>query len=412
MKTRLTGKTGTPKGSILCSTQFLWLYSVRDRACIFTVALCICVAVSASFCYAAPPAKDACDQYSDVYDKLKCKHDAVATQIEYMAGTVFAEGTALGNQLTPGQRGQMASVKQKTQFARNNGASDDFKRLAKSESKSNGQPCHLVPLTVDDDENDDGICDYEQGIGKKKNAQCAAIDLDANGTLQACNPDKKNKGKGKGGLECDQICDQTNALTNDEDTAMQAQAAQMDTAYDSLGSDLYDLNGDLDTLNSIASQPVVSAAVYDCSNIPSPTPDLVLTTGILRQVSVTARGLAGVANTGCQQTAVALGFGGNGSAVCAVFQTAATVLEVAYTTADAIRLAEAGELSNATLACLQQMKGNMDDKFTTLMNQHSQIMENDNNNATVILNKLEQLKAELVTFLCTPQGLRSCFPIK
>ncbi|HJW27849.1 MAG TPA: hypothetical protein VJ508_01230, partial [Saprospiraceae bacterium] len=161
-----------------------------------------------------------------------------------------------------------------------------------------------------------------------------------------------------------------------------------------------------------ASQPSVSAAVYDCSNIPSTTPDLALTTGILRQVSVTARGLAGVANTGCQQTAVALGFGGNGSAVCAVFQTAAAVLEVAYTTVDAIRLAEAGELSNATLACLQQVKGNMDNNFTTLMNQHNQIMDNDNENTTKIMNRLEQLRAELVTILSTPQGQRSDFPIK
>jgi len=368
---------------------------------------------AASVCSAAPPPKGSCDDQPDSYAKLKCKHDNVANQIEYMTNTVFAEGTLLGNKLTEGQKGQLKSMNLKSKRARAKSSSDDFKKLAKSEAKSNKNSCRLVPLSAADD---NGICEVEKG------EKCAAIELDASGNLQECNPAKKNKGKGStggsgrtGGLECDQICDPIEALTSDEETAMQEEAAPMDEAYDALETELYNINGDLENLNANSSSLLLSQSVLVSSsscNIPETTPGLDLATGILRQVSVTAVGLARIAGTGCEQTAVALGFGGNGSAVCAVFQGAASVLEIAYVTTDQILKTESGAVQSATLTCLQKVQGDISTGFTTLYNQHADIKANDNNNTAKIMNQIEQVRAELVRLLNTPQGQREAFPVK
>jgi hypothetical protein len=171
----------------------------------------------------------------------------------------------------------------------------------------------------------------------------------------------------------------------------------------------------LENLNSnssaLVSSQLVSVSSSSC-NIPETTPGLDLATGILRQVSVTARGLAGIAGAGCDQTAVALGFGGNGSVVCMVFETAASILEIAYTTTDEILIAESGAVQSATLECLQRMQGDVSTGFTTLYNQHADIKTNDNNNTTKIMNQIEQVRAELVRLLNTPQGQREAFPVK
>lgn len=371
--------------------------------------------------WASPPATASCDQ-TDVYEKLKCKHDGVASQIEFMTG-LFQEGTLLGDKLTTGQRGQMKGMKMKTGRSKNKNGASDFKKLAKSEAKSNKSACYRVPLTAQDDANNDGVCDYDQG---NSNAKCAAIDLDDNNDKQACNPLKKNKGKGQDGLECDQICNADEAVTDSERLEMEAEAAPMDQAYGALEGELHKVNGDLEELNAASPQALVSLAAQTVPSgceAPATTPGLDLAAGILRQVSVTARGLAGMSGTGCEQTAVALGFGGNGSVVCLVFETAASILEIAYTTVDEILKSEEGALQSSTLSCLQKTAGSIDSGFTTLYAQHAEIKRNDDNNASSIKNnsnantaalmeRINQLRNELVTILSTPQGQRTQFPVK
>jgi hypothetical protein len=390
-----------------------WVGSVAVLVCTIAVAFCMLSAGAATVCLAAPPPKGSCDALQGTYEKLKCKHDNVANQIEYMTDQVFANNTLLGNALTEGQKGQLKSMNSKSKRSRAKSIADDFKKLAKSEAASSKNSCRLVPLSTADD---DGICEPEKG------EKCAAIELDALGNLQECNPAKKNKGKGAkggsgrtGGLECDQICDPAEALTGDESTAMEAEAAPMSEAYDALETELYNINGDLDNLNSNASTLLYSRSVSVTNgscDMPETTPGLDLATGILRQVSVTARGLAGMSGTGCEQVAVALGFGGNGSVVCLVFETAASILEIAYVTTDQILITENNAVQSATLGCLQKIQGDMSTAFTNLYNQHSDIKTNDNNNTAKIMNQIEQVRAEVVRLLNTPQGQRSAFPVK
>ncbi len=388
------------------------VYETYLLVCMIIVVACL-VAGTAADALAAPPPKGSCDSEPDAYAKLKCKHDNVAAQLEYMTNNVFAEGTLLGDQLTEGQKGQMKSMNLKAKRAKAKSSADEFKKLAKGAAKSNKNICRLVPLSASDD---NGICEPEKG------EKCAAIDRDADGNLQECNPAKKNKGKGAkggtgttGGLECDQICDPAEALTSDEATEMQAEAEPMDTDYDALETELHTINTDLDNLNSNASSmkaaaPLLAVTAGTC-NIPETTPGLDLATGILRQVSTTARGLAGMAGTSCKQTAVALGFGGNGSIVCLVFETAASVLEIAYVTTDQILLVESGAVQSATLQCLKSVQGDISTGFTNLYNQHADLKANDNNNRIMIMNRLEEIRSELVQLLNTPQGQRPSFPV-
>ncbi len=394
-------------------TISMLLHWAGSLAVPIAVACFIMILGAATVCSAAPPPKGSCDALQDTYDKLKCKHDNVASQIEYMTDHVFADGTLLGNALTEGQKGQLKSMNSKSKRSRAKSESSDFKKLAKSEARSSKSNCRLVPLSAADD---NGICEPEKG------EKCAAIEPDALGNLQECNPAKKNKGKGaKGGngrtdgLECDQICDPAEALTGDEATAMEAEAAPMNEAYDALETELYSINEDLDNLNANASTLLSSRSVLAANgscDVPETTPGLDLATGILRQVSVTARGLAGMSGTGCEQVAVALGFGGNGSVVCLVFETAASILEIAYVTTDQILITENNAVQSATLGCLQKIQGDMTTAFTNLYNQHSDIKANDDNNTAKIMNQIEQMRAEVVRLLNTPQGQRSAFPAK
>ena len=378
--------------------------------CITAVACFMFIAGTVSISNAVP-GKGICDQ-TDTYDKLKCKHDNVATQVEFMANEIFKAGTPLGDQLTPGQRKQLKSVEMKSARAKHKSEANDFKKLAKRELKANKKNCYFIPLTVDDDYEGDGICDYEQG---DKNASCAAIELDAEGNLQPCNPEKKNKGKGNEGLECDQNCYTDEASTYEEADEMLEEAAPMGQAYDALETDLYDVNEKLENLNSSPSALLSYNSVSEASNsceTPSTTPGLDIAAGILRQVSVTARGLAGISGTGCDQTAVALGFGGNGSVVCLVFETAASVLEVAYVTTDEILKTEMSALQSSTLECLQQTAGEIDTGFMNLYAQHNNIILNDNDNRDAIITKIEEVRLELINLLSTPLGQRAIFPVK
>lgn len=250
-----------------------WVHWVGPYLYALLISLSLLCAVTVSVSLAEPPGKKTCD--GDVFKRLECRHGGVGEQIEFMGGILSDEGGSLSAKLTEGQRGQAKSSKMKSERARLKIKGDNFKKLAKSEAKSNKNICHLVPLSNADDSDGDGICDWEQG---DSNAECAAIELDENGELQACNPVKKNKGKGKDGLECDQTCNPEESLTADEEVEMQLEAQIMEEAYDSLETDMREMNEDLETLNTeMETSSVYSsfmAADDGCSDVPLFLPPL------------------------------------------------------------------------------------------------------------------------------------------
>lgn len=367
-------------------------------------------AVAASL---AAPDKELCDAMDTPYKRAECKHTGVTRQLEAMVGIFENTNSPLNAQLTPGQLGQMKSAKSKAVRARGKNREESFKSLARSEAKSNRNSCHFVPLY--DDVLQNGICDVDLG------EVCAAIEVDAGGNPQACNPNKKNKGKGSqgngkfDGLECDQTCD-TELVTTQESLEMEAEAVIMEYAYDSLETDLKEMNEDLEALDQVLSaSPVMNSAQatsVECGSVSTLPAGLEEAATALNIAAVTARGIAGISGAGCDQTAVALGFGGNGSAVCMVFESAAMALEVSFVVIDEILKAKTSELQSSTFACLQAVNGNIEDGFAQMSSEHGSIKANDDQNTAMIMNRIEQVREELVNLLNTPQGQRAYFPLK
>ena len=361
---------------------------------------------------AAPPCKKDCTQ-RDVYERLACRQAALAEQMEYTSDTVFAEGTKLHQRIKPARLSHIKNAKEKTQRAKNKNTKETFKRQAKAEAQGNKKGGHLVPLDdVEDDQNSDGICDYEQG---NENAKCAAIELDESGNLQECNPKKKNKGKGKGGnpkfegLECDLCYDSEEASTISEEDDMEEGAEQLDATYSTTEDDLIEMNEHLDIVN--ANLPEGPAAVLTAANgceLPELTPGLADAAFALREIHAAVFGAARIAADFGGQVFVAFGFGGNTRTVAVAFDTIALAANIAYITIDEIHKSESGELQAAIMNCVNQSAGEIEALQTQILElkfmiqqEHDEIIANDNANT-----------ATLVDLLNTPQGRRDEFPIK
>ncbi len=358
---------------------------------------------------AAPPAKKDCSD-PDVFERLKCRHDAVADQLDYTSDTAFAPGSKLHQRAKPTRLGHIRNSKSKGQRARVKNTKDRFKKLAKDEARANRDAGHLVPLTAFDDGDGDGVCDYEQG---NKSAMCAAIEVDEFGDLQECNPEKKNKGKGKGGLECDRSYDSQEAATDEEADDMAETAAQMEETYNAVEDDFIEMNEHLDTVNANLSEG--SAAVFTAANgcvFPTLTPGLSEAAAALRGLTAAAWGAASIMDSASGQTVVVFGSGGNGRAAAVIVDAAALTVELAYITVEEIANAESAELQDATLDCVIQVAGDIAELQAQMAREHAEIMANDDTNTAMIMNQVEEVRAELVRILNTPNGQRGQFPVK
>ncbi|MDH3911895.1 MAG: hypothetical protein OEU09_11410 [Rhodospirillales bacterium] len=376
-----------------------------------TMGLFVVGAPSASL--AAPLKKTECDDkdlYPTVFDKLKCRHDAVADQLDYTADTAFGENSKLGQRIEPSRLGHIKDSKSKGQRARVKNTKNRFKKLAKDDARANRDAGHLVPLTAADDFDGDGICDYEQG---DKSADCAAIEVDEFGDLQKCNPEKKNKGKGKDGLECDRFYDTQEATTDEEADDMDATALQMDETYSAVEDDFIEMNKHLDTVN--ANLPEGALPVFAAANgciFPTLTPGLSEAKAALRGLTAAAWGAASIMDSATGQTVVFFGSGGNGRAAAVIVDAAALTAELAYITVEEIANAESAELQAATMNCVIKVAGDIAALQAQMALEHANIMANDDKNTATIMTKVEEVRAEVVRLLNTPQGQREEFPAK
>jgi len=402
--------------------------SRRGTRCLAVAALSLAFAVGAviagtpSTATAAPPKKDCSDttEFPDAYSRVKCRHDAVADQLAYTADEVFVPGTELHGRVKPSRLAHIGDSGQRGKRAKDKRTPADFKKMAKSEVRGNRKGGHLVPLTDFDDitpPGGDGICDYEQG---DTNAQCAAIELDGNGDLQACNPKKKNKGKGKGGsdkfagLECDLAFDPEEAANADEEMEMEMAAEQLEATFGAVEDDLVEMNEHLDNVNAAlpAFAGFLRATQADPCNPPQPTPGLSEAAAALRGLVAAGQGASAIADSASGQTVVVLGSGGNGRAFATIANAAAMVIELAYITLDEIVGAETSALQAATMACVAQVAGQVAALQALMIQQHLEIMANDDENTAAIQTRLNEVEAELSRLLNTPSGRRDDFPVK
>lgn len=392
---------------------------------VFILALVYGFFVSGAFqeVLAEPPFKRDCTQ-QDPFERLECRQAALAEQLEYTADEVYADGTKLHQHTKPARLAHIKNSKKKAQRANKKNKKEFFKRHVKAEIQGNKKGGHLVPFDdVVDDTNSDGICDYEQG---NENAYCAAIELDESGNLQICNPEKKNKGKGKvggnpkfEGLECDLFFDPEEASTISEQEDMEEAAGQLEDTFSAMEDDLIEMNEHLDAVNAIPEESIALLAAESGCVLPEVDPALADAAFALREVHAALFGAARIAADWGSQAVVAFGFGGNARTVAVFTDAAALAANIAYITVDELHKEQSGELQSAIMNCVHQTAGDIAELKTQLYNlqviiqkEHQEIINNDDANTDTILTNLEKVRAELVDLLNTPQGRRDAFPIK
>lgn len=316
------------------------------------------------------PARKDCTQ-DDVFERLTCKQGAIADQVEYTSDTVFADGTRLGQSISPAQLAHMKNAKARAQRAKRKNTKETFKKLAKVDALRNRKAGHLVPL---DPLDADGICDYEMGD------ECAAIEVDASGNLQVCNPNKKNKGKrGSGGhpdlegLECDLFYDPEEASTDSEAADMAEAAGHMEAAYSGMEDDLIEMNDLLDNVNALPDGLATSFTAAGGCVFPPQDPNLANAAFLLRLIKASTFGGARVSADSAGQTLVAFGFGGNARTLAIVFDFVALAADLAYLAVDEIQKREAGALQAAVMDCVIQTAGEIAALQDLMQQQHDEI---------------------------------------
>ena len=362
--------------------------------------------------FATPPVKAECtgSGIEDVFDRLACKQSAIAEQMAYTSDEVFKGGTKLNQSLNSTHIRQIKNAKEKAIRSKKKNNKAFFKRQAKSEARGNKQAGHLVPFDdFLDDDNQDGICDYEQeGVGAGTNAQCAAIELSSSGQLQICNPEKKNKGKGKAnnpkfeGFECDRSNDLEEAAGSDEEEDIVESAEQLAASYEVVEDNLIAMNEALDTVNETSPAPMFTTA-SGCV-IPTSDPALFAATVLLRQIQSSTFGGARIMADIMGQD----GLGFNARAGAAAFDSIALVARLALNATEDIQRAESAELQVAIMECTAQtanaiaeLRAEVAILKTLMQQEHGAIMDNDDENA-----------ARIIQLLNTPQGRREQFPIR
>lgn len=388
----------------------------RHRAQSSSLVLAVVSALVASWApsaaLAAPPSKKACTQ-SDPFERLSCRQGAIADQMRYTADTAFASGTKLHGNTGSARLAHIRNAKEKAQRAGKQNTKEIFKRQSKSETNGTRQGGHLLPLDADKDDTDrDGVCDYEQGNPR---AKCAAVDLDASGNLQECNPGKKNKGKGKEGLECDVRVDLDEAATPSEAEA----AEQLDGTYSATEDNLIEMNEQLDAVNASSTQNAVRVSTSSACDVPAVDPALTWAVRILRGVHASIFGAARISADFGGQDFVIFGHGGNTRSLAVAFDSVALAANIAYIVTDEILKAESGKVQGAIMACVGQSASDIAALQAQVLNlqaqiqkDHAAIVANDNANRATITNRVEEVRWEVVDLLNTPPGRRPDFPAK
>lgn len=356
-----------------------------------------------------PGVKTCDDSDYTVYEQMKCQQDAIASQLEHTADVAFGPNTKMRERVNSTRLKQIKNVKEKAITAKGKNDEKMFKRLARAGARGNkGEDLgHLVPLDPDDV---DGICDYEAG------ETCAAIELDADGNLQECNPKKKNKGKGKSkdqgggngkfdGLVCDRWFDSED---EEEELDMEIVALDLNDTLAVTQVNLSDMNNILEDVNATESSP--SAVVFNAENggcsIPSTNQHLRNSVIAMRVVHAVAEGAADTAENWCDQTIVAAGFGSNASTACTVLDIATVVANLAYISVEEAANDENDAVQMAIMDCVKRSADAVADlreaveklKFQ-MTSEHGEIMTNDDNN-----------KTEIIQVLNTPHGQRDKHP--
>jgi hypothetical protein len=237
-----------------------------------------------------------------------------------------------------------------------------------------------------------------------KAAHLRTTDADFQETLR-----KKGKGKSQGCNPDVQVC------TAETGISVAAQAA--DDYDDLVGADvvndLTDVDNSINELNSILENNALAPpdpdfqlddAQYFFPSSMRPSDEASFAAFLAQLVAVKA---VAVGTHLCDQTAVALGFGGNGAAVCAVAETVSQVVGGVYETMAYID----GSFQGAEITAIYKRTKTLFDQASKTDGQVDVLKQKVDAMALKLL-QMEQNQLYIIQLLNTPQGQRPNFPTK
>ena len=237
-----------------------------------------------------------------------------------------------------------------------------------------------------------------------KTAHLRSTDADFQETLR-----KKGKGKSQGCNPEFQVCTGQTGISA---------ATQPADDYDDLEgadvvSDLTDVDNSINELNSILENNALAPpdpdfqlddAQYFFPSSMRPSDEASFAAFLAQLVAVKA---VAVGTHLCDQTAVALGFGGNGAAVCAVAEGVAQVVGGVYETMAYID----GSFQGAEITAIYKRTKTLFDQASKTDGQVDVLKQKVDAMAIKLL-QIEQNQLYIIQMLNTPQGQRPNFPTK
>ncbi len=371
----------------------------------------------------------ACDDLQDTGERMKCKHGRLLDEQEKVINNLEFQ---FGDLVPVADIDRLKKAHGRAKKAKDRASSKEFKALARKKQEI----CDLAELIGDGKGNDDGICEPGE--------RCEEIIGDGIGDdVQPC------KVKGKSKEACVEICADAGApedeLEDDVDVEYQA---DWEENYD-------DVTAQLEAANEVMESEGARLAAMTISLLTASEPSAacrasvdwiaygkILTMTILKQVSVGLRGVADIAERGCDQS----GAGFNCATCCIVAETLASVAALVVETADGIISLVQWGFENAKQTCMSSLSadlqqtissigtlsstatgnstqlGGIDTKMNTLTTNVGQVqaaVDLLSAKVAALQGQLDALAAamdmrfgEVSLMLATPQGQREGFPSK
>jgi flagellin-specific chaperone FliS len=200
---------------------------------------------------------------------------------------------------------------------------------------------------------------------------------------------------------------------------MDEAAQQLEATYSATEDDLIEMNEHLDAVNAIPEGLTAALPEENGCELPEVDPALAVAAFALREVHAGLFGAARIAADFGGQNFVVLGHGGNTRSIAIAFDAIALVANFAYITVDELHKIQSRGSQAALANCVSQsvdelaaLKSQILALQVLIQAEHTAIRTNDNTNKDTIVDNLENVRAELVNLLNTPQGRRDGFPIK
>ena len=315
------------------------------RSTPIAVLACACLLLILGLPSAALGQAAECDSETDSGQRLKCKHDKLLDEQDALVGKMqpFVDADLI----TQAEFERLGRAKNRARGAAERADAKHFKKL----SKKNQKICdEYAELLGDGKGNDDGICEPGE--------TCEEVLGDGIG-----NDDGACKLKGANREACVQIGDCAGAGDELEDETDEGSQEEWETAYDDAISQFAEANAAIETAG-----PALASRVNRLLTASNPAAACeasidwfeygqILAVTIAKQLTVGTRGIADVAERGCDQTVA--GFSGSG--VCAALEAVASVAAVFTETLEGILAIVDWGIQNTTDSCLESLSSDLQD---------------------------------------------------